>query len=85
MNKKSESLIKNIGLFTIGSFGSKILTFLLVPLYTAVLSTVEYGSVDLVTSTASLLTPIFLLSIFDATLRFGMDSEYKKKMYYRHQ
>lgn len=59
MNKKSESLIKNIGLFTIGSFGSKILTFLLVPLYTAVLSTVEYGSVDLVTSTASLLTPIF--------------------------
>ena len=79
MNKKSESLIKNIGLFTIGSFGSKILTFLLVPLYTAVLSTVEYGSVDLVTSTASLLTPIFLLSIFDATLRFGMDSEYKKE------
>ena len=79
MDKKRKSLIKNIGLFTIGSFGSKILSFLLVPLYTAVLSTSEYGSVDLVISTASLLTPILLLSIFDATLRFGMDPEYKKK------
>lgn len=79
MNKKNKSLIKNIGLFTIGSFGSKILSFLLVPLYTAVLSTSEFGTVDLITSTASLLTPILLLSIFDATLRFGMDSNYKKE------
>lgn len=79
MNNKNKTLIKNIGLFTIGSFGSKILTFLLVPLYTVVLSTTEYGSVDLVTSTASLLMPIFLLSIFDATLRFGMDPEYEKQ------
>ena len=79
MDKKSKSLIKNIGLFTIGSFGSKILSFLLVPLYTAVLSTSEYGSADLIISTASLLTPILLLSIFDATLRFGMDADYKKE------
>lgn len=78
MLKKNKSLLKNIGLFTIGSFGSKIMSFLLVPLYTAVLSTEEYGSVDLITSTASLLTPILLLSIFDATLRFGMDSKYRK-------
>ncbi|KOF57149.1 multidrug transporter [Clostridium sp. DMHC 10] len=79
MQKKNKYLLKNIGLFTIGSFGSKILSFLLVPLYTAVLSTAEYGSVDLITSTASLLTPILLLSIFDATLCFGMDPEYKKE------
>ncbi len=79
MNKKSKTLLKNMGLFTIGSFGSKILTFLLVPLYTAMLSTSDYGTVDLMTSTASLLTPILLLSIFDATLRFGMDPNYKKE------
>ena len=79
VNQKSKSLIKNIGLFTIGSFGSKILSFLLVPLYTAVLTTTEYGYVDLITSTASLLTPILLLSVFDATLRFGMDPDYKKE------
>ena len=79
VNKKNKYLIKNIGLFTVGSFGSKILSFLLVPLYTAVLSTSEFGTVDLITSTASILTPILLLSIFDATLRFGMDSNYKKE------
>ena len=79
MNRKSKSLVKNIGLFTIGSFGSRILSFLLVPLYTTVLSTTEYGSVDLITSTASLLTPILLLSVFDATLRFGMDPDYNKE------
>ena len=79
MREKNKSLLKNIGLFTLGSFGSKILSFLLVPLYTAVLSTAEYGTVDLITSTASLLTPILLLSIFDATLRFGMDNNYKKE------
>lgn len=42
MREKNKSLLKNIGLFTLGSFGSKILSFLLVPLYTAVLSTAEY-------------------------------------------
>ena len=79
MKQKNKSLLKNIGIFTIGSFGSNILSFLMVPLYTAVLNTAEYGSVDLVTSTAALLTPILLLSIQDATLRFGMDPEYKKE------
>lgn len=78
MKEKNKFLLKNIGVFTIGSFGSKILSFLLVPLYTAVLSTEEYGTVDLITTTASLLMPILLLSIFDATLRFGMDESYQK-------
>lgn len=79
MKQKNKSLLKNIGIFTIGSFGSNMVSFLMVPLYTSLLSTAEYGSVDLITSTASLLTPILLLSIQDATLRFGMDPAYKKE------
>ena len=79
MKQKNKSLLKNIGIFTIGSLGSNIVSFLMIPLYTAVLNTAEYGTVDLVTSTAALLTPILLLSIQDATLRFGMDSAYKKE------
>ena len=43
------------------------------------LSTSEFGSVDLMSSTASLLSPILLLSIQDATLRFTMDNNYKKE------
>ena len=79
MKKKYKSLIKNIGIFTLGSFGSKIISFLLLPLYTSILSTSDYGTVDLLQSTAQLLMPILLLSIQDATLRFGMDNQYEKK------
>ena len=33
------SFAKNVGLLTIANFGTKILSFLLVPLYTSILST----------------------------------------------
>ena len=72
-NNKYAYLAKNTMLFTISSFGSKILSFLLVPLYTAVLSTEEYGTADLVTTTAGLLIYVFTLNIADAVLRFAID------------
>lgn len=78
MKKKYDVLVKNIGLFTIGSFGSKIISFLMVPLYTSVLSTSDYGTVDLLQATAQLLIPVLLFSIQDATLRFSMDANYNK-------
>ena len=36
-------LFKNIGLLTISNFSSKFLVFFLVPLYTNILTTEEYG------------------------------------------
>ena len=78
MNQKSKYLIKNMGLLTISNFASKILVFLLVPLYTSVLSTAEYGTYDLAVSTASLLYPILTLNIVDAVMRFTMDKAYPK-------
>ncbi len=78
MKKKYTLLLKNVGLFTIGSFGAKVISFLMIPLYTAVLSTSNYGTVDLLQSTSQLLIPIFLLSIQDATLRYCMDPNYEK-------
>ena len=70
---KSKYLMKNIGILTISNFSSKILVFLLVPLYTSVLSTAEYGSYDLAVSIATLLYPILTLNIVDAVMRFSMD------------
>ena len=51
---KYKYLFKNTFLFTISSFSSKILSFLLVPLYTTVLSTADYGTADMVFTTSSL-------------------------------
>ena len=65
-------LFKNIGLLTISQFGTKILVFLLVPLYTSVLSTSEYGTYDLFVTTINLLVPIVTLNLSDAVLLFNI-------------
>jgi O-antigen/teichoic acid export membrane protein len=70
---RSKYLFKNIGILTISNFASKILVFLLVPLYTSVLSTEEYGTYDIVFSTIQLLFPILTLNISDAVMRYSMD------------
>ena len=75
---KYSTLSKNVLLFTISSFGSKIIQFLLVPLYTSVLSTGDYGTVDLMNTTSQLLIPVLTLNMQDAVLRFCLDKKYKK-------
>ncbi len=79
MSNKYTNLSKNTLLFTINSFGTKIISFLLVPLYTYVLSSEDYGTVDLVTSAVSLLVPILTVNIQDAVLRFSLDKNEDKK------
>ncbi len=68
-------LIKNIGLLTISSFATKLLSFFLVPLYTGVLTTGEYGTYDLLNATVGILLPILTLNIYEAVLRFAMDKD----------
>ena len=75
-NSKYRDLTKNTLLFTLSNFGTKIISFLLVPLYTYVLSTSDYGTADLMTTTVSLLLPVFTFNIQDAVLRFCLDKEY---------
>ena len=72
--RKVKDLAQNTVLFTISSFGSKLLTFLLLPLYTAVLSTSDYGTADLITTTVTLLLYIFTINIADGVLRYAIDS-----------
>lgn len=70
MNPRIKELLSNTMLFTIANLGSKILVFLMVPLYTAVLSTEEYGVSDMVQTTAHMLYPILTAMISEAVLRF---------------
>lgn len=68
-----KKLLDNSIIFVIGNVGSKLITFLMLPVYTYTLSKQEYGVTDLVTATVGLLLPIFFLSVSDAVLRFGLD------------
>lgn len=76
--KKYKYLFKNVGLLTISNFGSKILSFLLVPLYTSLLTTGEYGTYDLYVTTVSLMAPVLTLNIVDSVMRFSLDENSKK-------
>lgn len=71
-----KKLLKNSGIFAIANLGSKLISILLVPYYTYVLSTSEYGTIDMIMTSASLILPLLTLNIFDATLRFSVKSKY---------
>ncbi|MBA5746960.1 O-antigen/teichoic acid export membrane protein [Aerococcus sp. 150760007-1] len=72
---KYKRLVGNSLIFTIGSFGSRLITFLMVPLYTHVLTTAEYGTVDLITTTVNLLLPFLTIELGKAALRFTIDNK----------
>ena len=79
MKAKSKELLKNTALFAVSSFAPKFLGFFLVPLYTAFLTTSEYGTFDLVNVAVSLAFPLLSLTIRDAILRFCLDKQYQRK------
>ena len=71
--QRKRYLAKNTALFALNSIGTRLITFLLVPLYTKAFATEEYGSVDLVTTIATILVPIITINIGEAVMRFSLD------------
>ena len=78
-SKRYKKLAGNTAIIGIGQLGSKVLVYLLVRLYTSVMSGVEYSIASNITETATLLLPLISLSIGDAVFRFGMDKDLSKK------
>lgn len=78
-NNRVSYLIKNTSLLTISQFSSKILVFFLVPLYTSVLSTSDYGAYDLIATTVQLLMPIITIDVYEGAMRFVMDDTKPKE------
>lgn len=75
---KYKKLLKNSGIFAIANLGSKLISIILIPLYTYILTTNEYGSIDMIMTTVSLIMPLITLNIFEATLRFSVKSKHSK-------
>lgn len=75
---KYKRLAKNTGVFFIGNFGSKVLSFLLVRFYTECLTKSQYGTIDVITSTLGFVVPIITLCITEAALRFSIDGIEKR-------
>ena len=75
MNNRTGYLIKNTALFALGNLGTKIISFFLIPLYTNVLSTEQYGIVDLVVTISTIVVPILSLNIAESVMRFNLDRD----------
>ena len=71
--KRRAYLAKNMALFALSSIGTRMISFFLVPLYTAAFTTPEYGCVDLVSTIATLLLPAITINIGEAVMRFSLD------------
>ena len=72
-------LMMNTIVFAIGSFSSKVLVLLLVPIYTKHLTQSELGRTDYLTQIANWIIPLATMTISEAIIRFGLDKAYDKK------
>lgn len=72
MNREKQ-LVKNTAIITIGKICTQVISFFLLPLYTAILTTEEYGIVDLLNTLISLLLPIVTLQLEQASFRKLVD------------
>lgn len=74
MNQKKQ-LLTNTVIIAIGKLSTQIISFLLLPLYTAKLSTQEYGIYDFLVTLSIFLLPIITLMMEESMFRFLIDAE----------
>ena len=72
MNKKKQ-LARNTIIIFFGKVCTQLISFLLLPLYTAYLATSEYGIVDLIQTYVTLLVPIITLELEMSIFRYLID------------
>ena len=77
MNQKKE-LIKNTLIISIGKFSTQLVSFLLLPLYTSLLTTSEYGAYDLLNTISIFLIPCVTLLMEEGMFRFLIDAKNDK-------
>lgn len=80
--KRNRYLVKNTAIFAVGNLAPKIIAFFMVPIYTNVLNTSEYGIVDLINTISMIAIPFLILNISESIMRFSLDkgADYNKIM-----
>ena len=76
---KGKNLIKNTLVLLIGKISVQFISFLMLPLYTGVLSTNDYGIIDIVLTYVALFSPVVTLQLEMAVFRFLVDKRSNEK------
>lgn len=75
----NEQLVKNTLLYGITHFGTSILSFIMLPIYTYYFSPAEFGLWDLVLTTIALLSPLITLEIVSASYRWLLEENNRQE------
>ncbi len=70
-----QKLASNTVILAVGTFGSKLLVFLLMPFYTAWLTTAEFGAAELITGLSNFLMPLACVGLSTGVFRFAAERE----------
>ena len=76
---KSSKFLGNTIILSIGTIGAKLIQYLLLPYYTNILTTSEYGIVDNLQNMTTLFVPIVSLTISEGVFRYALDNSYQKE------
>lgn len=68
--KETNRLLRNTGIIAIGNLSTKAISFFLLPLYTAILSTHEYGVIDYIITLSMFCVPCISFLMDEAIFRF---------------
>lgn len=72
---RGKELAKNTGIIAVGKISTRLISFFLLPLYTAVLSKEEYGVVDVFNTYVRLLLPVVSLMVGQGAFRYLLVSK----------
>ena len=68
-------LLKNTFIIAIGKFSTQVLSYFLLPLYTSILTTSEYGIYDLLVTICIFVIPLITIMMEESMFRFLIDEE----------
>ena len=73
--KSGSKLAKNTVIYAIGNFGTKILSYVMVLVYSYYITPEELGYYDVVLTTISMIQPLVIFQLNDGVFRFLIESE----------
>lgn len=74
-NSRSTKFLKDFGIYAIGNLGSRLLTFLMYPLYSFYVGKADYGFYDICMQCCLFFTPLVTLQLRDGAFRFLLENK----------
>lgn len=74
-----KKLTQNTLILMIGTIGSRLISFVMIRFYTGILTTAEYGTIDLLMQISNFMVPICTIGVTTGIIRFGLDNRYRQR------